>query len=161
MVIWSKSISNWTLTSYCFVTILIIIMVTFGASNDFDLVASATPALGGFFLHRWLQFSFVDHIFHWTSAWHFLQCDSSHWWIFLHRWSYFSLEEHSTFLIVWLLVAGLPGDYYGWRPPTAATYMGFPRAMQKCKEKMKSQKYENTRAENEEALSIKGRKISD
>ena len=58
MVIWSKSISNWTLTSYCFVTILIIIMVTFGASNDFDLVASATPALGGFF------FDNVDYNFH-------------------------------------------------------------------------------------------------
>ena len=79
-------------------TILIIIMVTFGASNDFDLVASATPALGGFFYNvdynfhsliiffigRALDISYsatpalggffytVDYIFHWRSAQHSL-----------------------------------------------------------------------------------------
>ena len=80
-------------------TILIIIMVTFGASNDFDLVANATPALGGFFFYnidynfhlliiffigRALDISYsatpaiggffytVDHIFHWRSTRHSL-----------------------------------------------------------------------------------------
>ena len=106
-------------------------LIIFFIGGALDIPYSVTPALGGLYFFTPLIIFFI-------------------------RYSYFSLEEHSTFLIVWLLVAGLPGDYYGWRPPTAATYMGFPRAMQKCKEKMKSQKYENTRAENknEEALSI-------
>ena len=49
-------------------------MVTFGASNDFDLVASATPALGGLFFTTLIT-------------------------IFIH-WLYFSLDERLTFLTV-------------------------------------------------------------